>query len=212
MKKCPKCGKKLARIIYGLPSPEMSESAARGNVFLGGCSTSDEMPSYHCYHCILDFNENLEEPGSPNPYLEYEVSWNCLGDHFGWGHTCYRIYNDRHIEKIVKDHKSDDGAAGLGYLRLIGEYRPFSIRNSEYEDLKNTIEKALEPFRKDQVEFIAWNCDGAELSIVKYNRSGNIVLNGNIVDESMERQLAEELGLLSRIYVGSHTRPEDYRK
>ena len=127
------------------------------------------------------------------------------------GDTYYRIYSDKHIEKTVKDHRTDDNAAGLGYLRIIGEYRTFIINDEEYTNLKNLIEKVLKPFKKDIVEFIKWTAyDGVELSIVKYDQTGAIILDGNIVDDHIERQLSEEMGLLSRLYLGSHIKPKKY--
>ena len=127
------------------------------------------------------------------------------------GDTYYRIYSDKHIEKTVKDHRTDDNAAGLGYLRIIGEYRTFIINDEEYTNLKNLIEKVLKPFKKDIVEFIKWTAyDGVELSIVKYDQTGAIILDGNIVDDYIERQLSEERGLLSRLYLGSHIKPKKY--
>ena len=102
MKKCPKCGDKLASIIYGLPTPDTIEASSRGEVFIGGCTVFEdvEMPKYHCYHCILDFDDNLKEPGaSNNAYLEYEVFWHCTGDHYGWGVTRTTEYTPINISK-----------------------------------------------------------------------------------------------------------------
>lgn len=63
--KCPKCGKKLAPIIYGLPTVEATEASSRGEVYIGGCEYDENMPKYHCYNCILDFAKNLKEPSGP---------------------------------------------------------------------------------------------------------------------------------------------------
>ncbi len=62
MKKCPKCGKELVRIVYGMPTAETFEAAERKEVFIGGCEVGDNMPVYHCYNCILDFDKDLKEP------------------------------------------------------------------------------------------------------------------------------------------------------
>ena len=59
---CPKCGKKLVRIVYGMPTAETFEAADRKEVFIGGCEVYPNMPKYHCYNCILDFDKELKEP------------------------------------------------------------------------------------------------------------------------------------------------------
>lgn len=49
---CPTCKEKTGvNIIYGMPSPELFESAERGEVALGGCLISDENPERHCTAC-----------------------------------------------------------------------------------------------------------------------------------------------------------------
>lgn len=35
--KCPKCGGKVVKIVYGEPFPELFEQAERKEVVLGGC-------------------------------------------------------------------------------------------------------------------------------------------------------------------------------
>ncbi len=35
--KCPKCGGKVVKIVYGEPCPELFEQAERKEVVLGGC-------------------------------------------------------------------------------------------------------------------------------------------------------------------------------
>lgn len=60
---CPKCGGRLVRICYGLPSSETFEKAERKELFLGGC-----MPgkfAFHCYQCDLSFTEDLSKSNSP---------------------------------------------------------------------------------------------------------------------------------------------------
>ena len=58
-KVCPKCGKRLVPICYGLPGQETFEAADRKEIYLGGC-----MPRkyyYHCYPCELSFSDDLTE-------------------------------------------------------------------------------------------------------------------------------------------------------
>lgn len=51
LKVCPKCEGDLIPIVYGYPSPEMVESADRGEILLGGCIVSDSDPQFRCAHC-----------------------------------------------------------------------------------------------------------------------------------------------------------------
>ena len=42
-RKCPVCGNKVVKIVYGMPGPELMEQAMSGEVILGGgCIISDE--------------------------------------------------------------------------------------------------------------------------------------------------------------------------
>ena len=61
MKKCPKCGNKLARIVYGEPTLEAVEAIKRKELYPGGCMVFPGAPNYHCYHCELEFDNNLRE-------------------------------------------------------------------------------------------------------------------------------------------------------
>ena len=73
--KCPKCGKDLVPIIYGLPTSEAAEASSRGEVFLGGCGVYPNSPKYHCYNCTLDFDKDLKEPtnsdNTPIDFLDF---------------------------------------------------------------------------------------------------------------------------------------------
>ena len=73
--KCPKCGKELAPIIYGLPTSEAVEASSRGEIFLGGCEVYPNSPKYHCYNCILDFDKDLKKPtksdNTPIDFLDF---------------------------------------------------------------------------------------------------------------------------------------------
>ena len=47
---CPECqSTNIAPIAYGLPGPEMSESALRGEIVLGGCMV--DTPRWYCRDC-----------------------------------------------------------------------------------------------------------------------------------------------------------------
>ena len=49
---CPHCGSKtVLTILYGLPAEEAFEEAKRGEIALGGCCVSDDMPRWHCSDC-----------------------------------------------------------------------------------------------------------------------------------------------------------------
>lgn len=50
--KCPRCGsKQVVPILYGMPSPEMIERSARGEIVIGGCLTSENNPCWECLAC-----------------------------------------------------------------------------------------------------------------------------------------------------------------
>ncbi len=52
--KCPKCGsRRVAPILYGLPSidEETERKLENEDLYLGGCSVSEEAPRYHCFAC-----------------------------------------------------------------------------------------------------------------------------------------------------------------
>lgn len=59
--KCPNCGKKMVKIIYGMPSSDIFEKAEDKEVYLGGCERSDNDPKYHCYKCNRNYYDNLED-------------------------------------------------------------------------------------------------------------------------------------------------------
>ncbi len=75
MEKCPKCGKILAPIVYGLPTSEAVEASSRGEIFLGGCEVYPNSPKYHCYNCILDFDKDQKKPtksdNTPIDFLDF---------------------------------------------------------------------------------------------------------------------------------------------
>lgn len=49
---CPRCGDTAGvPIVYGLPSRELSERAARGEVELGGCVIMPGAPQLRCRVC-----------------------------------------------------------------------------------------------------------------------------------------------------------------
>jgi hypothetical protein len=48
---CPRCGAgDLRPILYGLPTPQAFDAAARGQLVLGGCVVSDDGPTVACVH------------------------------------------------------------------------------------------------------------------------------------------------------------------
>ena len=50
--KCPKCGGKVVKIVYGMPAPELYEQAERKEVVLGGCCINlDGNPQWACTEC-----------------------------------------------------------------------------------------------------------------------------------------------------------------
>lgn len=53
--KCPKCGGKVVKIVYGEPSPELFEMADRKEVVLGGCCHMEGDPQWVCCECEQQF-------------------------------------------------------------------------------------------------------------------------------------------------------------
>ena len=72
MKKCPKCGKNLIEIIYGMPSSELFEAEERGEVILGGCEVFDDQPEYHCKNCDVDYSRDLKKAYKPDHGIELD--------------------------------------------------------------------------------------------------------------------------------------------
>ena len=60
-RKCPVCGNKVVKIVYGMPGPELMEQAMSVEVILGGCCIiSDENgnqldPEFGCVECGTRF-------------------------------------------------------------------------------------------------------------------------------------------------------------
>ena len=53
--KCPSCGgHSVVPIVYGLPTPEAMEAAARGEFELGGCIIDDLNATRRCRDCGWD--------------------------------------------------------------------------------------------------------------------------------------------------------------
>ena len=51
-RRCDICGEAPAiPVVYGLPSPDLMESAARGEVLLGGCEIGGDDPVRLCARC-----------------------------------------------------------------------------------------------------------------------------------------------------------------
>lgn len=59
-RKCPECGTKLVRIVYGMPGPELFEEARKGKVILGGCCISFNDPTWGCADCGWTYSPPLD--------------------------------------------------------------------------------------------------------------------------------------------------------
>ena len=61
--KCPKCGGKVVKILYGEPSIEAFEAEDRGELILGGCCIQIDgegnslLPDWQCKKCNAQFIE-----------------------------------------------------------------------------------------------------------------------------------------------------------
>lgn len=64
-RKCPRCGGKLVRIVWGMPDPTLMDEAERGQVAIGGC-------------CVPG-------PDEPSPFKECrECGWTLYDDRADW--------------------------------------------------------------------------------------------------------------------------------
>lgn len=71
---CPECGSAdVVPIVYGLPAPELFESAERGGVVLGGCVVGfdGEDPTHACKACGARFNAEGRQVGSQTVIVRY---------------------------------------------------------------------------------------------------------------------------------------------
>lgn len=59
-RKCPVCGGKVVRILYGEPSHEAFEAADRGELILGGCCIWEESPDWECLGCHQQFRKEIK--------------------------------------------------------------------------------------------------------------------------------------------------------
>lgn len=50
-RKCPECGGKVVRIVYGMPGPELWNEAEEKKVLLGGCCIGFHDPDRGCLDC-----------------------------------------------------------------------------------------------------------------------------------------------------------------
>lgn len=54
---CPACGSEaVIPIIYGMPGMELARAKERGEIALGGCVVSPDMPHWKCRMCEAEFN------------------------------------------------------------------------------------------------------------------------------------------------------------
>ncbi len=61
------CGKSMVPVVYGMPGPDLFEASERGDVVLGGCVVSDDIPAFRCRSCgatsgrIDDIDEHMAD-------------------------------------------------------------------------------------------------------------------------------------------------------
>lgn len=58
--KCPECGNKMIKIVYGMPEGSVIEKAKNGEIHLGGCTIFDFKPEYHCRNCRRSYSKDLK--------------------------------------------------------------------------------------------------------------------------------------------------------
>ncbi|MCC6406972.1 MAG: hypothetical protein IT453_07390 [Planctomycetes bacterium] len=66
---CPRCGSnELVPSVYGVPTPELGESARHGEVALGGRCVDDSSPESCCERC--EHAWSLDDASPPRPARE----------------------------------------------------------------------------------------------------------------------------------------------
>lgn len=75
--KCPKCGKRLKEIIYGMPPYEGLKLVKEDKAVLGGCTVIKgiEQPAYLCHDCNMKFTKDLKDFG---PVYELDEDGNKI--------------------------------------------------------------------------------------------------------------------------------------
>lgn len=58
-RKCPHCGGKVVRILYGEPTQESYEQSLQGKFVLGGCCINEESPDWECTSCHHQFRTTV---------------------------------------------------------------------------------------------------------------------------------------------------------
>ena len=131
-KKCPKCGRTLIDIIYGLPDSDTFEKAEKNEVKLGGCEVTDFDPKYYCSNCNISYYEDLEEYIEDKTYFYIYVEYiDMPGDRL----YCYKSEN-RNIKKddIVLVDRAGEEVFGKvinikEYTQKTAPYPPFLTKD-----------------------------------------------------------------------------------
>jgi len=97
---CPTCGKKLTKILYGLPAPETMEEAEEGEIILGGCCVSWDDPTHYCKNCKKHIYMNPFQINITRDNLEL-ASYTTVN--ICWITEYIRQHPDNTIEKIEKE-------------------------------------------------------------------------------------------------------------
>ena len=60
---CPKCGKAMGKIMYGLPNftPELRQEIEEGKIILGGCILNPDSPQLYCKQCGIYGHKSPEK-------------------------------------------------------------------------------------------------------------------------------------------------------
>ena len=65
LKRCPNCGGRFIRIVYGLPSVKAQKEAQVGKVVLWGCVVSPDDPIAKCSKCNTFLNRDFSTETCP---------------------------------------------------------------------------------------------------------------------------------------------------
>ena len=59
LKRCPNCGGRFVRIVYGMPTPSTEAAARAGTILLGGCIFDHRSPIAKCSKCHTYLNSDF---------------------------------------------------------------------------------------------------------------------------------------------------------
>jgi len=193
-KMCPRCGRPLSVILYGLRDEEFDKVLTDNNVkyCLGGCMCfgDDRDPIFRCNHCRKDFNEELKYIrliSCPLEASNYITKGECGNYELLSSKEGYELLDEREMicneicpamNQLVTI-KTKDGCEYKGILQ--GTWRKFVDSNPKSEI------QLLQVDREKNVEDI--EIEISNVKSIRYNRLFKLLhlseLLGKVIEEYM---------------------------